>query len=129
MNSAWKVLFSKPKARVVHRKSIKDGWRCSACWRQFQRACNAGLHLTQSKDCRESFGMIHPNRVLAEIVESEKKLEVEKEEKVNVFPMDKENLKAVEVEAERRAGESMEEGIVDLYDHKVTRASRKGTRN
>ena len=43
------------------------------------------MHLTQSKDCRDACGMIHPSRVLAEIVENEKELVEQKEEKDEVF--------------------------------------------
>ena len=85
MNSAWKEFLSKTNARVIAKKLIKGGWRCSACSRQFQRAGTAGLHQTQSKDCRDACGMIHPSRVLAEIVENEKELVEQKEEKDEVF--------------------------------------------
>ena len=107
MNSEWQTFFSKPAA-VVPRRGTGE-WFCSGCLRDFGRACNAGLHLSQSSECQKTFSMIY---TLKEI-----KTELPEEKIGDLLQEYDEEIK-----------DEIKEGFNDT-DIEVKRNTRKGRRN
>ena len=57
MNSEWQKLLA-TRRPVIHKEAPLSGWICSACLRGFKVHNNAALHLKQSGDCKDLFGVV-----------------------------------------------------------------------
>ena len=129
MSKAWGDFFARAHTpRKVLKLAVGD-WYCSACLKQFKRACNAGLHCYQALDCRELHGMIFQYRGGPAHRDDSETVEVKPlvGEQKELIP--NEHNVAARSENERGVQESNESASLLGNDIQVRRTTRLDERN